>query len=295
MKNPPIRLLLAGLILLISSVIATPPTSFSINNGGGALVPQASESLHLTLGNPTGATRSFDHMDNFLLVKPQFALSFNNSKGGPNWVSWHLKRSDIGGQSRGDFHTDDGLPERFKHITKADYTGSGFDRGHLCNSKDRTNTRLNNDATFNMTNILPQTADNNRGPWVKLETYSRTLVDGDTKELYIVAGAFGSSGEIANGQVNVPTVFWKVIVVLPKGNADVSRINNTTRTIAVCMPNVNGIRSDSWRKYVTTIRNVEAATGYDFLTVVASRIQDAIETRRDSMGTGPASKNPCQP
>ena len=283
------------LIALVVAVISAHPVSSSF---GPSVKPQP-QSVNLVLGNPSNATTDTDEKDNFLLVKPQFILSFNNAKGGANWVAWHLQASDIGTVERGDFHVDTSLPEGFKRITKQDYTGSGYDRGHLCNSKDRTKNKQNNDATFNMTNILPQAADNNQGPWVKLENFGRELA-GQGKELYIYAGAFGTGGTgkngfkntIADGDVNVPKVFWKVIVVLPRGNKDLSRINANTRAIAVCMPNKQGIRNTPWQKFVTTIRNVEAATGYDFLTSLSSDIQQAMETRKDSAGTGTG--NPCQ-
>jgi endonuclease G, mitochondrial len=70
------------------------------------------------------------------------------------------------------------LPGDFEKITKADYSNSGFDRGHICT--DRTDTRKNNDATFNMTNILPQAPDNNQGPWVNLRISS---VNKQSKEM----------------------------------------------------------------------------------------------------------------
>jgi len=72
------------------------------------------------------------------MAKPQFVLSFNDGKGGANWVAWHLQLSDIGDVERGDFHVDTSLPPSFKRITKQDYNGSGYDRGHLCNSGPRT-------------------------------------------------------------------------------------------------------------------------------------------------------------
>jgi endonuclease G len=227
------------------------------------------------------------------MVKPQFVLSYNESKGGANWVSWHLQATDIGSVNRGDFHVDKDLPAGFKRVTKADYTRSGFDRGHLCNSKDRTKNKADNDATFVMTNILPQSPDNNQGPWKALEDFSRKLAkQGD--ELYIVAGAFGSTRTIAGGKVNVPKTFWKVIVVMPMGRDDLKRINKNTRAIAVCMPNRQGVRQRDWRSFVTTIRNVEAATGYDFLSELSKSIQQAIETRSDAEATTPAGVNPCQ-
>jgi len=83
--------------------------------------PQQSVSIHLTLGNPSDATDAATNKDNFLLVKDQYALSFNNTKGEPNWVSWHLQASDIGDESRGDFHPDIACPG-FKKIKKATIT-----------------------------------------------------------------------------------------------------------------------------------------------------------------------------
>lgn len=285
-----------GVLVLVLSTFAT----FQVSSSRTTVNPQESVSVHLTLGNPSGATDSTSNKDNFLMVKDQYALSFNNTKGGPNWVSWHLQASDIGDEERGDFHPDNTLPVGFKKITKADYNNSGFDRGHICNSKDRTDTRENNDATFFMTNILPQAPDNNQGPWVKLENFERELA-GQGNELYIIAGAFGSGGtgkngaatKIASGKVNVPKVFWKVMVILPAGSNDLSRIKSSTRAIAVCMPNKQGIRNTDWKTFVTTIRNVETATHYNFLSLVPTAAQNAIETRRDSVGQGPASTNPC--
>lgn len=295
MKAARIRFLIAVLLMLTVSAFALP-----IKSTGTGPAPQETVSIHLTLGNPSGATDSTSNKDNFLMIKDQYALSFNNTKGGPNWVSWHLQASDIGDESRGDFHPDDTLPAGFKRIKKADYNNSGFDRGHICNSKDRTDTRENNDATFFMTNILPQAPDNNQGPWVKLENFERELA-GQGNELYIIAGAFGTGGTGKNGtatkiatvKVNVPKVFWKVMVILPTGSNDLNRITSNTRAIAVCMPNKQGIRNTDWRKFVTTIRNIEAATHFDFLSLVPAAPQNAIETRRDSEGQGPANTNPC--
>lgn len=135
-----------------------------------------------------------------------------------------------------------------------------------------------------MSNILPQKADNNQGPWVKLENFERSLAQSGN-ELYIYA-PFGENGTTAHGKVNVPKTFWKIMIVLPKGNNDLSRINADTRAIAVCMPNKQGIQNRDWRTFVTNIRNIESATGYNLLSELSTSIQNAIETRTDSEGTG---------
>lgn len=100
------------------------------------------------LGNPSDATTDLSNKDNYLLVKDQYVLSYNSNKGTPNWVSWTLKKSDIGAVKRGNnFHVDTDLPDGFQHVAPTDYKGTPYDRGHMCNSKDRTDTAENNSAT----------------------------------------------------------------------------------------------------------------------------------------------------
>jgi len=93
-----IRLLLVTFILVLASTL-----SASVARSLDSPKPQESVSVHLTLGNPSDATEDVTNKDNFLMVKPQYALSYNDTKGGPNWVSWHLQASDIGNEPRGDF------------------------------------------------------------------------------------------------------------------------------------------------------------------------------------------------
>lgn len=257
------------------------PSGASNNFSLGRVSTQESVSLHLTLGNPSNAQSSISNKNNFLLIKPQYVLSYNNTKGGPNWVSWHLQQTDIGTVPRQNFHPEDGLPSGFKVVLPNDYTGSGFDRGHVCNSKDRTTTVENNLATFSMANMLPQTPALNQHVWLKLEEYSRTLAT-QGNEMYIIAGGIGSKKIIGHAnKVTVPTDCWKIIVALPQGNNDLSRIDANTRVIAVIMPNKTGIDSDPWQKYIKTVRDIEGATGYNFLSEVPPNIQEVIETRRD--------------
>jgi len=47
--------------------------------------------------------------------------------------------------------------------------------------------------------------------------------------------------------------------------------------LAVNMPNVAGVRNDPWQKYLTTIDKIETATGYDFLSLLQTAYQDAVE------------------
>lgn len=43
------------------------------------------------------------------------------------------------------------------------------------------------------------------------------------------------------------------------------------------MPNVEGVRSDRWEKYRTSVRAIENSTGYNFLDKLPENIQNIIE------------------
>lgn len=248
---------------------------------GGGTTPPPSSSVHLTMGNPSGAVASTNSPTNYLMEKTQYALSYHNGNNTPNWVSWHLDSSWLGSTPRqDDFRADTTLPAGWYRVGSSSYSGSGYDRGHMCPSADRTNSVANNSATFLMTNMIPQAPTNNQQTWANLENYSRTLVS-QGSELYIISGGQGVSGYIDNGNVAVPTYTWKVIIVLPSGTNDVSRVNSATRTIAVFMPNNNSVVSD-WRQYRVSVDYVESMTGYNFFANVADTVENQIESVVDT-------------
>lgn len=235
----------------------------------------------LLLGNPSGATTDIANENNYLMYKPQFTLSYNRSRATANWVAWRLDNGWLGSTDRtDDFRPDTDLPAGWYQATTFDYSGSGYDRGHMTPSGDRTRSVVDNSATFLMTNIIPQHPDNNQGPWADFEVYLRTLAQ-EGKELYIVSGVLGNVGTIAGGKIVVPEATWKVVLVLLNGNNDLQRINKATRTIAIVIPNQTVNRNAGWRAFRTTVNGVEALTGYDFFSEVPKNTQELIERRRD--------------
>ena len=128
------------------------------------------KSQHLAFGNPTDAR--FDNSapdsntfsDNLLLERPQYTVSYNDNTLTPNWVGWQLDKSwittDIERQSQ--FAGDPQLPNGFDRAVHRSYSGSGYDRGHMIPSRDRSRYLKDNTATFLTTNVQPQSIDNNR-------------------------------------------------------------------------------------------------------------------------------------
>lgn len=245
-------------------------------SGQNARAETSSGNDHLALGNPSNAAND---PNNYLIERLQYAMAYNDSAGHPNWVSWKLSAGDMGEADRGKFAPDESLPDHFERITPRDYTGSGYDRGHLCPSADRTRSEDDNEATMMMSNIIPQAPGNNQGPWKDLEEACRDIAR-EGNQLYIVCGGSGESKKkIGRGKVSVPLFTWKVVVILPAGKFAPQDITPDTRVIAVKIPNKSSVREKSWESFRTSIAEIERATGYQFLTTVSPEIQNQLKNK----------------
>ncbi|MEO1004892.1 MAG: DNA/RNA non-specific endonuclease [Cyanobacteria bacterium J06638_38] len=230
------------------------------------------QNVHLKYGNPS---RAGDRLNNYLMEKPEYALSYNCQAGIANWVSWQLDRNWLGRTERSDdFRPDANLPADCYAVRPQDYRGSGYDRGHLVPSGDRTQSRLDNSSTFVMTNMIPQSPSNNREVWRELEEYSRDLV-AQGKELYVVAGGNGIAEKIAQSKIVVPEYTWKVILILDRPSEELT-IDNT-ETLAVWIPNTEEVLNTDWQDYIVSVDEVEKKTGYNFFAVVPQKLQRQLE------------------
>lgn len=269
---------IAGCCFLLCSILLLSGCTLLNPNAVGRSNP------HLLLGKPSNAT--LFNANDYLVLRPQYALSYNRDRGISNWASWQLNQNWLGDLPRPEFETDLALPQDWYRVKPSDYTGSGFDRGHLIPAADRNKTTADSESVFLMSNILPQAPDNNQGPWERLESYCRMLAR-QGKELYIVAGSAGIGGTgmkgkqttLANGAVTVPATLWKIVVVLERPGLTLDSIMQTTPIIAVLMPNQQGIKETNWTSYRTSIDAIEQLTGYDFLSNLDEPIQAVLEAK----------------
>ncbi len=215
----------------------------------------------------------------------ELVISYNPRLNAANWVAWHLDASDLGDAKRsGGFHIDRGLPSFVYAARDEDYVRSGYDRGHLCPSADRTRSPEQNRTTFVLSNVHPQRHELNAGPWERLERYERELAQSG-KEVFLIAGGLfdanppriGREAEAAR-RVAVPRASYKVLVALERGQraADV-RADSTV--LAVSMPNEADLAGRSYQDFVLSVRELERLSGYDFNRRVPRDVQDVIETR----------------
>lgn len=265
---------LLALVLLLAALAALPARAQSL-------------SVHLALGNPSGATVDPAQLNNYLLLRDQYALGYASDDGIPRWVSWRLLAADLGPVPRysGNFFRDTSLPAGWYQVSHGDYTNSGYDRGHMVSSEDRTARVADNEATFILSNVLPQAPKNNRGPWLRLEELGRDLAEaGD--EVYLVAGPEGELTRLAGGKLRVPAYTWKALLAVPPGPGDlISRVTTATRLVAIRISNDKAdpsmLQSDPWQQYTTTADSVEAATGLDLFSALPATVQRVLEARGD--------------
>lgn len=295
-----------GLSLVIRSALALSVlfANLACSSAQTPIVPKVvaqAGDIHLALGNPSQAKHDADDPNNYLMIKPQFALSYNNKRGTPNWVSYYLKRADMGRAPRPQgFSPDDSLPRTFHRVFPGDYfyNATGLTRGHMCPSSHRNNTEANARSTFVMTNMVPQSEELNGGSWEGLESYCRDLCFDEGKEMMIVCGPHGQGGDtprghmltVGNGHVIVPKVTWKVVLIVDGGGTrgPLARVNAKSRLIGVIMPNTREPNENvPWTKYVVAPSEIETLTGLTFFDKVPAEIINPLKKKVDEARNGP--------
>ncbi|HYC04562.1 MAG TPA: DNA/RNA non-specific endonuclease [Azospirillaceae bacterium] len=111
------------------------------------------------------------------------------------------------------FHEEKRIPTRAR-ARLADYTRSGYDRGHIAPNGDFPEPEQARES-FSLANIAPQVPEHNRGIWRLIEEAVRRLAS-QRGELFVVTGvAFqpDENGDIASlkGRVLVPSHYWKAV------------------------------------------------------------------------------------
>ena len=229
---------------------------------------------NVAMGVPSGPANALG----CIIARHQYVVGYNKQLNVANWVSWNYNESWRGKSGRSKFTKEIGLPTGYTPVATGDYTNSGFDRGHICPSEQRSNSAKNNVPTFYMSNVFPQTPDLNQGVWRDMESWCVKMSRDSGKELYIIAGGIYHTKELMADFVGIPDSCFKIVVVLNEGEG-LADVTSATRIEAVIMPNEEGVRAAKWRSYKRTVKQIEASTGLDFLSGVGKAMQDVIESR----------------
>jgi endonuclease G len=152
------------------------------------------------------------------------------------------------------FTLDPNVPTQCQQFTANTY-GKSYDRGHLvpANHLDYSASAIK--ATNNMTNILPQAANMNRGAWLQTEEIVECYRD--ISELLVIGGVIWGNDPaddffIQSHGVKTPDAFWKVII---RGTGQ------SEQAIAWIVPNSKDAVRKNLDKYLVTVNEIERVTG----------------------------------
>lgn len=199
-----------------------------------------------------------------------FKVNFNPELHIPNYVVWELTADETYGTiRRGSFQPDFKVKES---ADPRDYTGSGYDRGHMAPAGDMKFDPKAMERCFYMTNIVPQSHTLNGGTWNKLEEKCRAWARVDSA-IIIICGPILSPKPtefIGRKKVGVPHAFFKVVL---------APYANPPRAIGFIMPNsrVDG----GLQTTAVSVDSVEAATGLDFFSALPDSIEEQLESARN--------------
>ncbi len=200
-----------------------------------------------------------------------YTLCYNEQNEQADWVAYKLTRDMLTSETKrkNNFRTDDMV--KTASASPADYTKSGYDKGHLCPAADMSFSVDAMSETFFMSNMSPQTPQFNRGIWKTLEEKVREWALANN-ELWITTGPVVREGgaHIGKNKVAVPQYYYKVI--LDYKQPDI-------KGIGFIMKNQGSDKGIG--AFAVSIDSVEKFTGIDFYTALPDKEEQTIEKEYD--------------
>lgn len=198
-----------------------------------------------------------------------YSLEWDCNKRANRWTCYEMYKSNsVKNVKRNDaFAVDPDIPTQYQS-TLADYSGSGYSRGHLCPSADRLCSREQNQQTFYLSNMQPQISGHNSGVWSTLEQKLRDKwnLDSNRDTLYVVKGATIDDDNIltyTSSGLIVPKYFYMALLIVKDGEY---------KAMGVWSPH----ETDSTTEYIS-IDELEQRTGIDFFCNLPDAIEKEVE------------------
>lgn len=211
------------------------------------------------------------------LQRTGYTVSYNNFYKTPNWVAWELTRQETKGseERKNRFAPDPDLPE--PRVEHADYTHSGYDRGHMAPAADMKWSKKAMEESFYMSNICPQNQKLNRDDWGDLEELCRSWAR-KYGTVYIACGPIYDKKQpkrIGEHRVAVPDRFFKVVLIY-----------NRKSPIAMGFLFDNKAHHQALDKYMVSVDSVEKVTGMDFFSKLPDNVENRIEADIPALPSG---------
>lgn len=198
-------------------------------------------------------------------------VGYDEKLRNPAWVAYRL--FDVAEevsipQRPGSFYPDDRTIAR---VRSEDYTGSGFDRGHLAPNFAiaRCYGREAQEETFLMSNIVPQRHALNAGPWKQLESREAINYPARFREIWVITGpVFRNKRQrtLPSG-IPIPDAFYKIYL---------DELRGSIRATAFLFEQDDD-GTGNLEKRLCSIATVENLTGLDFFPDLPKEVQQQLE------------------
>ncbi len=195
-----------------------------------------------------------------ILRRQGFSLGYSYEHRTALWASYVISPGSVSiDMERGEaFFADEEIPEKHR-VKPADYTNTGYDKGHLAPSAAIDFSRKSNDETFSMANVALQEPKLNRQAWSSLEDLERkwTFTRGT---FAVVTGPIFDKKPKKINNVSVPKAFYKAIYSFDK-----------KLFIGFLFPNEPIVASKLW-DHAMSLAELEKKTGYKFFQNLPNRV-----------------------
>ncbi|XP_015237084.1 PREDICTED: endonuclease domain-containing 1 protein-like [Cyprinodon variegatus] len=173
------------------------------------------------------------------------------------------------------------LNEVFKsQAVLEDYKQSNFTKGHLAPCS-HMNTEEDKEATFTLTNIVPQVDKSNSGPWEKWEEKVKKKIKPHCRgEMYVITGVmpYESNTSLINDRVAVPEYIWSAYCCptykIPNGLKDKGSIN-----MQQFFPTYGAVGRNDPNSNEKIVNKTDTSQGYDVREMPLVELENILKER----------------
>ena len=213
-------------------------------------------------------------VSNQLVSRDIYTLSNNGARKFADWVAYIVTAASIGPTRPRDWKADPLLASDAT-LEPEDYTEAnatlGTDRGHQAPLASFTGTTHWKDTNL-LSNITPQKANLNQGPWERLESAERDLArQTGIGAVFTVTGPLYERSmpmlPKADEPHQIPSGYWKIVAIQQDDGIDV----------AAFIMDQDTARNANFCAHRATVDSVEQRSGLDFFSGLPNGLEEQIE------------------
>ncbi|MDR5617566.1 MAG: DNA/RNA non-specific endonuclease [Arsenophonus sp.] len=211
---------------------------------------------------------------NTTIYREVYTLNNNSNTKFANWVAYLITIDSIASGKQRNWKKDPDLSND-ETLSPADYIGANkvlkVDRGHQAPLASLAGL-VDLPALNYLSNITPQAAELNQGPWARLEDQERVLAKAGNKVFSVTGPLYEKNiGKLPNSDKNhfIPSGYWKVTYINESPEKS---------SYAAFIMEQNTSQSRSFCQYQVTVKEIEQRTGLIMWSRLPANIQLAIKS-----------------